>query len=60
MTLLSWIERTNGTDPNVGGGGLYGPPFVQDIMGETCHLLWDHCTKRVFQPHIPKPGSDTL
>ena len=31
------IERTNGTDPNV--GGLYGPPSVERTSWGLCHLL---------------------
>ena len=26
-------------------GGLEGLPFVQDILGEMCHLLRNHCTE---------------
>ena len=35
-----WIERTNGTDPNVGG---FGPPSVQDIFGSVPSNLRNHC-----------------
>ena len=37
----SWIERTNGTDPKV--GSLYGPPYVQDIMGSVPSTLENNC-----------------